>query len=336
MSAQPLAAFQQAASLWSALLSDPVTVYIDIAYRNDGANFVLGSAGSSYALATYSTVRNQLLADRSSAADQAATASLGAGATFAFWGSNLDGSHRYDADTNPCPASGPSAPCATNNFGIAMTTANARALGLDPGTSATSPDAGIAFNAYYGNYFDFDRSDGIGAGRYDFVAVAAHEIGHALGFVSGVDAIDECIAFAMCGLDNLYGAEDYVVYSPLDLFRYGAPGQRDLRVGRPTYLSLDAGQTAIEGFSSGAYTGDGYQASHFVLGPPNLMHPSGFFGLQIDPTLQDIVAMDAIGWDVVPIPEPGTYALMLLGVGVVAGAARRRRGRPVATRVARG
>ena len=38
--------------------------------------------------------------------------------------------------------------------------------------------------------FDFNPDDGVTAGQMDFIGVAIHEIGHALGFISGVDTYD--------------------------------------------------------------------------------------------------------------------------------------------------
>jgi len=50
----------------------------------------------------------------------------------------------------------------------------------------------MTFNSEFN--FDYDSSDGITAGYYDFETVALHEIGHVLGFVSVVDAIDYFLA----------------------------------------------------------------------------------------------------------------------------------------------
>ncbi len=68
--------------------------------------------------------------------------------------------------------------------------------------------------------WDFDRSDGITAGAIDFVGVAAHEIGHALGFRSGVDLADANArpatpAPGARGLNNIAWGTVH------DLFRYG-------------------------------------------------------------------------------------------------------------------
>jgi hypothetical protein len=69
-----------------------------------------------------------------------------------------------------------------------MSTSNAKALGLVAG-NAPGIDGSITFSSNFS--FDLDPSDGISAGDYDFVGIATHELGHLLGFVSGVDVLDE-------------------------------------------------------------------------------------------------------------------------------------------------
>jgi hypothetical protein len=328
MSAPVRAAFDQAASIWGSLLADPVKVYIDISYVNDGKTGILGGAFGFSAVADYPLFRDALVADAKSTVDLTAVGSLAAGPGFAFLASNPDGTIRFDADTNPCPLSGPSVPCMNNNQFMAISTANGKALGFDIPTSPDLPDGEFFMNAYYAPLFDFDRSDGISAGKYDFVSVAMHEIAHVLGFESGVDIVDICTPASDCGFDNGFALDSYAVFSMLDLFRYSTvyAGVRDLRAGGPAGLSIDGGATFIQMMSTGRYNGDGYQASHFQAGPPNLMGPYGLKGISVDPGFADLTAMDAIGWDLAtPIPEPETYALMLLGLGLVGWATRRQR-----------
>ena len=177
-------------------------------------------------------------------------------------------------------------------------------------------DASISFSSLYS--WDFDPSDGIGAGLQDFVGVTIHEMGHALGFVSGVDDVDYFISHPL-DLDG------YAIFSVLDLFRYSAPGTLDLSVGAASYFSLDGGVTSLGLVSTGSAVngGDGWQASHWKdnLGL-GIMDPTAKPAGQANtPTALDLVAFDAIGWNLVPEPS----AAILAATGLVSGFMRRRR-----------
>src|SRR5205814_7577617 len=74
-----------------------------------------------------------------------------------------------------------------NNSTLSIHNANAKVLGLRSATDAAQ-DASITFSSNF--TWDFDPRDGITAGSFDFVGAATHEIGHALGFVSGEDILD--------------------------------------------------------------------------------------------------------------------------------------------------
>jgi len=147
--------------------------------------------------------------------------------------------------------------------------------------------------------------------------VAIHEIGHALGFVSGVDFLDVYGKPNGPGGGLLgYDLNDTSIYSALDMFRYSndphdlAPGSGpvlDLSVGTGSYFSIDGGQTALFGnsFSTGSYNGDGHQASHWkdasgpnACGPQlGIMDPTFCYGQMGDVTALDLAAFDAIGWN---------------------------------------
>jgi hypothetical protein len=338
MTPAQLAAFNAAANIWTSRLTDNVTVYLTLDFTNQGNNGILGSTGSDYAVQSYAAVRSALTADRTSAADVSAVSNLQAGNYLAFQATNLDGTTRFDNDTNACVASGiQTTACGNNNQFLALTSANAKALGFATANNAATPDGEITFNGFYASQFDFDRSDGIGATQYDFVSIAAHEIGHALGFVSGVDDVDYCSPFSAgrCGPNfaNAYAFDKYAIFSPLDLFRYSAPGVLDFRVGGSPFFSIDGGATSIEGFSNGSFNGsDRYQASHFRPGPQNLMNPYGFRGVAVNPTAKDLLAFDVMGWNLAgAVPEAPTWGMMILGFGLVGGAMRRKAKATLAT-----
>ena len=96
--------------------------------------------------------------------------------------------------------------------------------------------------------FDFNPTDGITANTFDFLGVAIHEIGHALGFVSGVDFFDYYGYPNGPGRGALgYDLNDTSIFSALDMFRYSAPGTLDFRTGGTKYFSVDGGAKRCSG-----------------------------------------------------------------------------------------
>lgn len=328
---QARAAFEMAAAYWSSIFNDPITIRLDVQFAQLAPN-VLGSTGSTTNAVGYGVVRNALAADAKSYWDGVAVNSLQAGPlTFA---------------TNEPPAAGAidsrtrflDSNNTFDNNNLSVNTAQMKALGLNPVYAASNPngrDGSVSFSTSF--VWDFDPTDGITAGAIDFVGVAAHEIGHALGFRSGVDLAD---VNALPGIQppGARGLNNIAWGTVHDLFRYGTlDGQtvRDWTIGGAPCYSIDAGANCLALMSTGRLNGDLRQASHWKddtllnINPPiGIMDPtaSGPGGTRPFQTVSifDTIAFDVMGYDLAAVPEPGTWAMMILGFGFVGVAYRRR------------
>jgi hypothetical protein len=338
-SAQANQAFIDAGNRWSALFTDNVTINLTVGQASLGTG-VLASAGSARFSTSYGSVATAFATDASSIDDATAVANLTPGSSFSMLinrtSDNPNGSGSAIAYIDSAGA---------NNTTINMTSANAKALGFASagsvvGNCAAACDASITF----GNAFtwDYDPTNGITAGAYDFVGIATHEIGHALGFISGVDILD----INSPPVNGPFTANQFTFVNTLDLFRYSAASTAaaggaiiDWTASTTAkYFSIDRGVTVGPGFSTGRNFGDGQQASHWKdsLGI-GIMDPTASQGELLGISANDIRAFDVIGWNVgqvvAPIPEPGTWAMMLAGFGIVGGAVRRRRSVQVAATI---
>ena len=285
MSQQAIDGFTAAANLWSSILTDDIIVNININFTDLAAG-VLGSAGSTTQGLSLSNVRTALQGDAKSLFDQTAVANLPTDATLSLYTSNQN-TLAPMIDNNGT----------TNNITLDVNTATAKAIGLRAANSITS-DANISFNTDF--TWDFDRSNGISG--FDFIGIAAHEIGHALGFRSGADLVDH---FSSGGAGGALDLNNFRTVTTLDLFRHSAGNESngtdvDIRADMDVkYFSIDGGATSITTFSTGRWHGDGRQASHWKdsLGI-GLMDPTAGSGEFNDITDFDVMAFDVIGWDV--------------------------------------
>ena len=318
--AQAQAGILAAEARWSALFKDNVTVNITIGTGTLSSG-VIAQTGSTQNDYSYSAVRAAMTSDSKSANDAIAVANLQGGTNFSLLinhtANNPNGSNSAVAYVDNTGA---------NTNDIYMTNANAKALGLIAGNQA-GEDAKMTFSNTLP--FDFDPTNGITPGTLDFVGVVTHEIGHALGFISGVDYLD---FFGSQPNGGGFNDDDYTVVNTLDLFRYSAASKAknslDFTAGTGAkYFSLDGGTTVGPGFSTGSSLGDGRQASHWKdnLGL-GIMDPTFSFGELGVISANDIMAFDVIGWDLTspPVPEPSTYAMLGLGLAAI-GFMRRRK-----------
>lgn len=310
---QAFAGFQAAGDVWSSVLTDPVTINVQIGYASLGGS-ILAQTNFNEGIIPYSSFRTVIRNDRITADDFTAFSNLPSGTSF-----NL----LIDYTSNSPNGAGSATPYLdndgdANNTTIRMTFANAKALGLLPANNSAI-DAQLTFNSDL--LFDFDRTNGINSGSYDFVGLATHEIGHALGFISGVDILDSNSPNGT----TYYPDNAFTYVYPLDMYRFSGTsitlgGFRtiDWTANNETkYFSIDGGATSITTFSTGISKGDGLQASHWKdnLGI-GILDPTAARGELLQITNNDIRALDVIGYNPIAVPYgfSPTLGMFMLGL----------------------
>ena len=147
------------------------------------------------------------------------------------------------------------------------------------------------------------------AGYYGLESVAQHELDEALG-IGGTGS--------MLG-QGLVGVGD------LDLYRYSAPGVRSYTQYETTspysYFSINGGATVISYFNQtyGPDYGD-WLSNPIPPGfGPQVQDAYGYPGT--NPVLgpNELTALNVIGYDLAPVPEPSTVALIASGLFAVGG-----------------
>lgn len=350
--------FEIAAAYWSSVISSNVTMNLTIGYATLGTG-ILGSTGSTTAAVYNAPVYAALAANQTSTVDTTAVANLrplggGTGGSLSFVANVLNAAGNGYLDTATRIDNDQSA----NNRGVQLNTSIAKALGITTNFQGTAinyalADGSVTFSDAF--VWDFDPTDGIASNAFDFIGVAIHEIGHALGFRSGVDSIDR--QTGPNGPNATAGTQENFVNiaTVLDYYRYGSAGQLDWSTQNNPYFSIDGGQNQLFGdsrFSTGQYNGDGRQASHFkdaAAGVPQVgvMDPTSGRGQMQEVTALDIAAFDAIGWtmsfdalqnsgyryttndiyrqfNATAVPEASTWMMMILGFGAIGFGMRRR------------
>ncbi len=155
LTASESSAFQTAAAAWSAVFTDPVTVNVNIGFRDLGTSgtggAILGATSPDFVTPmSYAAFEARYIADKRSAADAQAAASL---------------------------------PSTVPGGTVELTSSQARALGF---TTSAGPDGSIEFTSNSAIQFADTRA-ALNGGNYDLIGIAEHEIAHLLGFDSSID-----------------------------------------------------------------------------------------------------------------------------------------------------
>jgi hypothetical protein len=302
--------FRAAADFWQSMFTDNVTLNFNVGFSSQGfAATTLGSTSSASGNKAQGVWRSALTADATTALDASVVSHL------------------------------PS----FSNANVNINNTVQKALGIYTGSS-TAVDATIRFNS--ARAFDFDPRDGFATVSSDFISVAVHEMGHALGFTSAV-------------------AQNTTLNSRpsnTDMFRY-KNGAWDITWGGDPYFSIDGGATELFGRADFSAGPDGFQTSHWkegarihngvdctVLVEPQvgILDPTGGLCQEGIVTAQDLAIFDAMGWnlslDVLArpsfkmstsqilrayisannVPEPSSWAMLIAGFGLVGAVMRRR------------
>lgn len=274
------AAFLRAAALWEAVIATPITVVIDVDYGPT-------RFGQAYPANVIGSTSSQILGDSNAYPGfrQALITNAQTPALAAFFNTLPQGSIKLDLGTTTAAfASSP----VLRSLGLLDPVANPTAE-----TQYGAPPS-IGFNSAIP--FDLDPSNGVDFDKIDFNATAAHEIGHALGFLSlaGFRELTPTFSLAPAVWDlfrfrpgiglNTFGAEARSLLSGGEHITYNGGEEFALSTGRPDGSGGDGRQSSHwkDDATTGQYVG--------------LMDPTASDGQREDLSVADLKALQLFGY----------------------------------------
>lgn len=158
-------------------------------------------------------------------------------------------------------------------------TTDGEALALGLPTDGSNVVGFVGMNA--SAPFTFDPFHRAVAGQYDAIGAMEHEISEVLGRIAGSGVVQGGVA----------------QFDPLDLFRYGSPGQLQLTPGA-AYFSVDGGRTPQLSFNNPSFSDAGDWAP-LVTGDAFGEGSKGVAGVV---SATDLQVMDVLGYTLAPDP----------------------------------
>jgi hypothetical protein len=206
--------------------------------------------------------------------------------------------------------------------GVALTSALNAALGLGGGIGINTSDGSctLGTSGCYNGVITisnsqslFYRSGSQNPNSYDFYSVVEHETDEILGTSSCLTTTSSGTAGTSAGCAN-GGAG----VSPADLFRYASPGVRSYLSsanGSAAYFSINGGVTDIANYNNSPNGDDYGDWDSLAIRVQNAVGTPGVGNVDItNDGGSEIAVLDAVGYNLVPAPEPAATGLLAAGL----------------------